>query len=246
MPHDASRRRFLASLGEAGACLAAGSWLDGIGYAQAVAGPRGRSSSRAPRRGDFDRRLLGSFLEHLGRADLHGRLPSPGPALADASGFRTDVVARDQGARRADRAVSRRQFRLRLQLARRRRPEGPAARRCSSARGTRSRRTSSGPTSSSTGAALVGTEPLLGMNFGTGTVGDGGGLRRVLQRRARARSGATCAGRTATSSRTTCATGASATRWTARGRSGTCRRASTAGRRATRRSRCASSIRGCS
>ena len=30
---------------------------------------------------------------------------------------------------------------------------------------------------------LVGTEPLLGMNFGTGTVGDGGGLRRVLQRR---------------------------------------------------------------
>jgi hypothetical protein len=32
MPYDASRRRFLASVGEAGACLAAGSWLDVIGY----------------------------------------------------------------------------------------------------------------------------------------------------------------------------------------------------------------------
>ena len=50
--------------------------------------------------------------------------------------------------------------------------------------------------------------------------GDGRGLRRVLQRRQAARSGASCGARTATTRRTTCATGASATRWTARGRSG--------------------------
>jgi hypothetical protein len=40
MPYDASRRRFLVSLGEAGACLSAGPWLDVIGYAQAGP-PRG-------------------------------------------------------------------------------------------------------------------------------------------------------------------------------------------------------------
>ena len=48
--------------------------------------------------------------------------------------------------------------------------------------------------------------------------------------------------RTATSGRTTCATGASATRWTGPGRSASCRRASTGARRATPPSRCASSI----
>jgi alpha-L-arabinofuranosidase len=41
--------------------------------------------------GAFDRRLLGSFLEHLGRAIYTG-VYQPGSALADARGFRTDVV----------------------------------------------------------------------------------------------------------------------------------------------------------
>ena len=50
---------------------------------------------------------------------------------------------------------------------------------------------------------LVGTEPLLGFNLGTGTPEKARRLRRVLQRRRRAPSGATCGGRTATSSRTT-------------------------------------------
>jgi len=91
MPYDASRRRFLASLGEAGACLAAGSWLDVIGYAQA--GPGSARAVIQPSRasGAFDRRLLGSFLEHLGRAIYTG-VYQPGSALADARGFRTDVV----------------------------------------------------------------------------------------------------------------------------------------------------------
>ena len=92
----------------------------------------------------------------------------------------------------------------------------------------------------------VGTEPLLGMNFGTGTAEMAVAYVEVPATSIAARSGATCAGRTATSSRTTCATGAWATRWTATGRSASCRRASTAARRATSPSRCASSIPGCS
>ena len=85
-----NRRRFLSSLGRTGALLAAGSYLDLIGYAQA------RGPVRAviqPSRGrvDFDRRVLGSFLEHLGRAIYTG-VYEPGSRLADAKGFRTDVV----------------------------------------------------------------------------------------------------------------------------------------------------------
>jgi alpha-N-arabinofuranosidase len=86
-----SRRRFLAKLGGAGAMLATGSWLDAIGYAQ---GDRGsaRALIQQPRvRADFDRRVLGAFLEHLGRAVYTG-VYQPGSPLADSNGFRTDVV----------------------------------------------------------------------------------------------------------------------------------------------------------
>ena len=41
--------------------------------------------------GTVDRRLFGSFVEHLGRAVYDG-LHEPGHPLADAAGFRTDVV----------------------------------------------------------------------------------------------------------------------------------------------------------
>ena len=69
---SSDRRRFLASLGSAGAALATASWLDVIGYAQGA-----RTAARAviqqPRvRADFDRRVLGAFLEHLGRAVYTG------------------------------------------------------------------------------------------------------------------------------------------------------------------------------
>src|SRR6188508_2339755 len=84
------RRRFLANLGRTGAMLAAGSWLDLIGYAQAR-GPARVTIRQMPGRGDFDRRVLGSFLEHLGRAVYTG-VYDPGSPLADAKGFRTDVV----------------------------------------------------------------------------------------------------------------------------------------------------------
>ena len=89
---DAIAAVFSSSLGRAGALLAAGSWLDAIGYAQAAAGRRARSIAAVARRADSIGGCSGSFLEHLGRADLHRRLPSPARRLADAKGFRTDVA----------------------------------------------------------------------------------------------------------------------------------------------------------
>src|ERR1044072_6089447 len=88
---NAGRRTFLSGLGSAGALLATGSWLETIGYAQTT-----RRSARvfvrpAPARSDFGRRVLGSFLEHLGRAVYTG-VYQPGSPLADAKGFRTDVA----------------------------------------------------------------------------------------------------------------------------------------------------------
>jgi alpha-L-arabinofuranosidase len=42
-------------------------------------------------RANIDRRIWGSFLEHLGRA-IYGGVYEPGSALADSAGFRTDVA----------------------------------------------------------------------------------------------------------------------------------------------------------
>ena len=85
------RRAFLAGLGQAGAALAAGSWLESIGYAQVSRGPARVRIQPPLAAADFDRRVLGSFLEHLGRAIYTG-VYQPGSPLADAKGFRTDVV----------------------------------------------------------------------------------------------------------------------------------------------------------
>jgi alpha-L-arabinofuranosidase len=86
-----SRRRFLASLGRAGAMLASASWLDAIGYAQGSRGAA-RALIQQPRaRTELDRRVLGAFLEHLGRAVYTG-VYQPGSSLADVNGFRTDVA----------------------------------------------------------------------------------------------------------------------------------------------------------
>ena len=86
-----TRRRFLSGLGQAGALLATQSWLESIGYAQAARGPA-RALIQQPAGGAaFDRRVLGAFLEHLGRAVYTG-VYQPGSPLADANGFRTDVA----------------------------------------------------------------------------------------------------------------------------------------------------------
>jgi len=85
------RRRFLSTLGETGALLATASWLECIGYAQGRSGPARAFIRQTPSRGEFDRRVLGSFLEHLGRAIYTG-VYEPGSPLADAKGFRVDVA----------------------------------------------------------------------------------------------------------------------------------------------------------
>ena len=90
------RRRFLEGLGGSGAALAAGSWLSRIGPAVAAPGPARATLSRGRVRADLDRRLLGAFLEHLGRAIYTG-VYEPGSKLADANGFRKDVLAEVKG-----------------------------------------------------------------------------------------------------------------------------------------------------
>ena len=42
--------------------------------------------------GEVDKRIFGSFIEHLGRA-VYGGIYEPAHPLADASGFRKDVLA---------------------------------------------------------------------------------------------------------------------------------------------------------
>jgi alpha-N-arabinofuranosidase len=95
MRKPSDRREFLAALGRSGAALAAASWPPAFGYAQA----RGtaRVTLQAARyRSEMDRRLLGAFLEHLGRAVYTG-VYEPGSPLADARGFRKDVAGEVKG-----------------------------------------------------------------------------------------------------------------------------------------------------
>jgi alpha-N-arabinofuranosidase len=90
MMTPSNRRQFLETLGSAGAMLAT-SWLEAIGYTQVAGGPA-RAFIGLPRaRSDFDRRVLGAFIEHLGRAVYTG-IYQPGSTLADSNGFRTDVA----------------------------------------------------------------------------------------------------------------------------------------------------------
>ena len=85
----------MAALGRSSAALAAASWLPALGYAQAR-GPSRVTLQGARYRSEMDRRLLGAFLEHLGRAVYTG-VYEPGSPLADASGFRKDVAAEVKG-----------------------------------------------------------------------------------------------------------------------------------------------------
>ena len=88
-----SRRSFLEGLGKSGALLAAGPWLSSIGYAQGSSrGPARATIVQSATRADFDRRLFGAFLEHLGRAIYTG-VYEPGSPHADANGLRKDVIA---------------------------------------------------------------------------------------------------------------------------------------------------------
>ena len=95
MRHLPDRREFMAGLAGAGGALAAGSWLSGVGHAQGR-GPARVVAQRTRSLADMDRRLLGAFLEHLGRAIYTG-VYEPGSKLADGNGFRRDVIAEVKG-----------------------------------------------------------------------------------------------------------------------------------------------------
>jgi len=90
MSRVTDRRQFLARLGSAGAALAGSSWLPGFGHAQSP-GPARAIIDQRHYRADLDRRVLGAFLEHLGRAVYEG-VYDPGNALSDSRGFRRDVI----------------------------------------------------------------------------------------------------------------------------------------------------------
>jgi alpha-N-arabinofuranosidase len=162
------RRDFLASLGRAGALLAARPWLGALGYAQGGRGPARAWLRRSPGRVDFDRRILGSFLEHLGRAVYTG-VYEPGSRLADAKGFRTDVAReiKDLGVPivryPGGNFVSSYNWLDGV---------GPKAQRpVVLDRAWNSIETNQfGTNEFVEWCGMVGAEPLLGMNFGTGTV----------------------------------------------------------------------------
>lgn len=95
MKNNTNRRQFLSHLGSSGALLAGASWLPGFGYAQAR-GPARAIVDQSHYRADLDRRLLGAFLEHLGRAVYTG-VYDPGNSLSDEHGFRQDVIDEIRG-----------------------------------------------------------------------------------------------------------------------------------------------------
>jgi alpha-L-arabinofuranosidase len=84
-----SRRRFLKQGTLAGASLATAWTLPG--FAQGGGRIARATLGLVTPRADFDRRLFGAFLEHLGRAVYTG-VYEPGSPLADARGFRKDTL----------------------------------------------------------------------------------------------------------------------------------------------------------
>jgi alpha-N-arabinofuranosidase len=86
-----TRRRFLKQAGLAGMGITASSLFSLPGYTQASGRTARATLGLVAPRGEFDRRLFGAFLEHLGRAVYTG-VYEPGSKLADKRGFRTDTL----------------------------------------------------------------------------------------------------------------------------------------------------------
>jgi hypothetical protein len=91
-----NRRAFLARMGSSAVTVMASAWLSHIGYTQTARRTGSATLSGARYRAELDRRLFGAFFEHLGRAVYTG-VYEPGSALADANGFRKDVLAEVAG-----------------------------------------------------------------------------------------------------------------------------------------------------
>jgi alpha-N-arabinofuranosidase len=97
---SASRRRFLQQSAATGLACSADLLLGPSLWAQAVASsPAGPARVYVDTRrtiSPLDRNLFGSFLEHLGRAIYEG-IYDPGSSLSDSNGFRNDVMNEIRG-----------------------------------------------------------------------------------------------------------------------------------------------------
>ena len=91
MKSDSSRRRFLSQMGLAGAGIAASSVFALPSYSQGSGRTAKATLGLVAPRADFDQRLFGAFLEHLGRSVYTG-VYDPGNPLSDERGFRKDVI----------------------------------------------------------------------------------------------------------------------------------------------------------
>jgi alpha-L-arabinofuranosidase len=97
MNRTTSRRRFLKQAGLAGAGLAASSAVFALpGYSPGSGRTAKAALGLVAPREEFDRRLFGAFLEHLGRSIYTG-VYDPGNPLSDARGFRTDAIREVKG-----------------------------------------------------------------------------------------------------------------------------------------------------
>ena len=132
------------------------------------------SSSSGRQIAPIDRHLFGSFLEQLGRAIYEG-IYDPGSKFADPNGFRTDVMKeiRDLGVP-IIRYPGGNRFVSWLSLAGWSRPKDkrPAV----LDRWNTLETNQFGTNEFITWARQVGTEPLFGLNFGTGTAEDAAAL----------------------------------------------------------------------
>jgi alpha-L-arabinofuranosidase len=165
-----NRRDFFLTLASSSAALAASSWLEPLGYAQTRGTTARAIVNQARNKGEMDRRVLGAFLEHLGRSIYEG-VYDPKSPLADANGFRKDVLSEVKG--------------LGVPIIRYPGGNFVSGYNWLDGVGPRSQRPTQldrawntletnqfGTNEFIQWAKMVGTEPLLGGNFGTGTVAE--------------------------------------------------------------------------
>jgi alpha-L-arabinofuranosidase len=140
------------------------------GYSQTTATTARATLSSMRHKGDMDRRVLGAFLEHLGRAVYEG-VYDPKSPLADAKGFRKDVLAEIKAMRVPIMRYPGGNFVSGYNWLD---GVGPRSQRPTVLeRAWNSLETNQfGTNDFIEWARAVGTEPLLGGNFGTGTVAE--------------------------------------------------------------------------
>jgi alpha-L-arabinofuranosidase len=87
-----SRRTFLKQASLAGTALASSRFFRGLALAQSGSSVARVYLDPAQKIAPLDRMVFGSFIEHLGRS-VYGGIYEPGSKLSDSNGFRKDVLA---------------------------------------------------------------------------------------------------------------------------------------------------------